>query len=95
MSRRIVNGPDGREWVITRSREGASVFAKLSRRSRYVIDAKTAEPPAEARRWYATKLADATALVEDIALALRTGAEGPLEPEPEPGPGPEHGTGIG
>lgn len=81
MGRRIVNGPDGRQWTVTRFREGEGTFAKLSRRSRYVIEARTEGPPEDVRHWYAERLAQANQLVEDVAMALRTGAEGPLQPD--------------
>jgi hypothetical protein len=81
VSRRIVNGPDGREWVVTRFREGEGPLAKLSRRARYVVEARTEGPPEDVRHWFAPKMADANRLVEEVAMALRTGSEGPLQPE--------------
>lgn len=81
MADREVNAPDGRTWVVTRAREGDSVIARLSPRSRHIVRATTEGPPAESRRWFAADGAEARRLVEEVALALRTGAEGPLQPE--------------
>lgn len=77
---RTVNGPDGREWIVTRAREGDGM-AKLARRARYVIEARTAGPPEEVRHWYADRRGDAARLVDEVAMALRTGGDGPLQPE--------------
>lgn len=81
MADRQVNAPDGRTWVVTRAREGESLFARLSPRGRHIVRARTEGPPAETRRWYAANGAEARHLLEEVALALRTGAEGPLQPE--------------
>lgn len=81
MSRRTVFGPDGRKWQVVRRAEGDSPLARLLRRSRWVIEATTEDEPAETRHWYAGRRSEADRLVTDVAMALRTGAEGPPQPE--------------
>ena len=80
MSKRTVFGPDERRWEVTRRVEGGSLSARLLRRSRWVIEATTEDEPAETRHWYAEKRSDAEELVREVAMALRTGAEGPPQP---------------
>lgn len=81
MSRRTVFGPDGREWQVTRRLEGAPLTARLLRRARWVVEATTESEPSETRHWYANKRSQADDLVREVAMALRTGTEGPPQPE--------------
>lgn len=80
MSRREVFGPDGRSWEVTRRPEADGLIGRLSPRSRWVVEAATEGPPAETRQWYAERRSAADDLVETVAMALRTGSEGPPEP---------------
>lgn len=80
MSKRTVFGPDGRRWEVNRRVEGGSLTDRLLRRSRWVVEATTDEEPAETRHWYAQKRSEADDLVREVAMALRTGAEGPPQP---------------
>lgn len=81
MSRRTVFGPDGREWQITRRVEEGPLTNRLLGRSRWVIEAVTTGEPAESRHWYADRRSQADEVVREVAMALRTGAEGPPQPE--------------
>lgn len=80
MSKKVY-GPDGRQWHVTRRMESGSLMARLLRRSRWVVEAATEDDPAETRHWYATRRSEADDLVQEVAMALRTGAEGPPQPE--------------
>ncbi len=68
-----VHGPDGRVWRIRRrpARPGAAGYLTPGP---WQIDAETDD---ERRRWMTPGLAGSAALRDDIALALRTGSEGP------------------
>lgn len=81
MNRRAVYGPDGRQWVVTRRPESKSLLSRLLGRSRWVVEATTTEEPSETRHWYADRKSEANELVEVVAMALRTGSEGPPQPE--------------
>lgn len=81
MSRRTVYGPDGRQWQVGRRLESASLVSRLLRRSRWVVEAQTDGDPPETRHWYAARRSEADDLVQEIAMALRTGSEGPPQPE--------------
>lgn len=80
-TRREVYGPDGRVWTVTRQAEGAAFLARLLRRDGWLIEATTEGPPAETRHWRCRSRAEANALLEKVAMSLRTGSEGPNEPE--------------
>jgi hypothetical protein len=69
-----VHGPDGRIWAVARRPDPPRPLGGLLPGSRWVVEATTDD---EVRRWQATSRRDATQLVADIALALRTGAESP------------------
>lgn len=81
MSRRTVYGPDGRQWQVGRRVESGSLVSRLLRRARWVVEAQTDDDPPETRHWYAGKRSEADDLVQEIAMALRTGSEGPPQPE--------------
>lgn len=73
-------GPDGRRWEVSRRVEADSLGARLLGRSRWVVEATTDEEPVETRHWYAEKRSGADDLVREVAMALRTGTEGPPQP---------------
>jgi hypothetical protein len=68
-----VHGPDGRVWRIRRrpAKPGAAGYLTPGP---WQIDAET---DGERRRWMAAGLVGSAALRNDVALALRTGSEGP------------------
>ena len=68
-----VHGPDGRVWRIARrpDKPGASGYLTPGA---WRIDAVTDD---ERRRWLASGLFASAGLRDDVALALRTGSEGP------------------
>ena len=68
-----VHGPDGRVWEIQRrpARPGAVGFVAPGP---WQIDAVTM---GERRRWMAEGFLSSSRLRSDVALALRTGSEGP------------------
>lgn len=68
-----VHGPDGRVWRIHR-RPAKTGLAGYLTPGPWRIDAVTDD---ERRRWLASGLLASPALRDDVALALRTGAEGP------------------
>lgn len=80
MTKRTVFGPDERRWEVNRRAEGGSLTDRLLRRSRWVVEASTEDEPTEVRHWYADKRSEADDLVREVAMALRTGAEGPPQP---------------
>lgn len=69
-----VHGPDGRVWVIARRPHPQRALAALMPGTRWLVEARTAD---EVRHWEARSRRAAGQLVIDVALALRTGAEGP------------------
>lgn len=69
-----VNAPDGRPWEVIRRTEPPSVVAGLLPGARWVVEARSGD---ERRLWEASSRAAAGQLRTQIALALRTGAEGP------------------
>lgn len=79
--RHEVYGPDGRRWTVTRKREEAGLLARLLSRGRWVVEATTEGPPPATRHWYADRASQANELVEGVAMSLRTGTEGPPQPE--------------
>lgn len=81
MSTREVYAPDGRPWQVVRRVESGGLLGRLTGRSRWIVEATTPGPPAESRHWYADRKAAANELVETVAMALRTGAEGPPQPQ--------------
>lgn len=83
-AKREVYAPDGRAWTVIRRAEGGSVVARLLRSSGWVIEAMTEDPPPETRHWRADSRQEANDVLDDVALALRTGAEGPNEPDDGP-----------
>lgn len=80
MGRCEVYGPDGRPWQLSRKRSSGGLLGRRGG-SRWVVEATTAGPPAESRHWYAERRAAAKELLQVVAMALRTGTEGPLQPE--------------
>lgn len=76
-----VYGPDGRMWTIGRGPEAAGLAARLTP-GPWIVQAVASDD--EVRRWRTDGRRSAAALVVEVALALRTGAEGPpgeLPPE--------------
>lgn len=68
-----VHGPDGRVWQVRRRPEQPGVAGYLGVGT-WLVEATTA---GERRRWRSPNLLAAVRLRDDVALALRTGAEGP------------------
>ena len=68
-----VHGPDGRVWRIRR-RPGKPGIAGFLTPGPWQIDAETDD---ERRRWLASGMRGSAGLRDDVALALRTGSEGP------------------
>lgn len=81
MTKRTVFGPDGRQWQVTRRVEDGPLLSRLLGRTRWVVEATTGGDGPEARHWYADRRSEADDLVREVAMALRTGAEGPPQPE--------------
>lgn len=77
---REVYAPDGRAWRILRAPRGETLSTRLLKSEGWRVRATTSGPPEETREWHAASRGEATRLVDEIALALRTGAEGPPEP---------------
>jgi hypothetical protein len=69
-----VHGPDGRVWTVARRTDPPKALGALFPNARWVVEATTDD---EVRRWEAGSRRDAVQLVDDVALALRTGAESP------------------
>jgi hypothetical protein len=69
-----VHGPDGRVWAVVRRPDPPRPLGALLPGGRWLVEATTDD---EVRRWEASSRRDATQLVDDVALALRTGAESP------------------
>lgn len=82
-----VHGPDGRVWRIGRRPDRAGAAGYLTP-GPWRIEAVTDD---ERRRWLAGGFLSSSALRDDVALALRTGSEGPAGevavPSGEPGRG--------
>ncbi len=78
-NRREVFGPDGRAWVVTRRVDGTGLAARVLHIGPWLVEATTDGPPAEVRHWSAPNRVQAMALLEEVAMSLRTGAEGPNE----------------
>lgn len=68
-----VHGPDGRVWRIARRPDRSGVTGYLLPGA-WRIDAVTDD---ERRRWLAPGLLASGGLRDDVALALRTGSDGP------------------
>ena len=68
-----VHGPDGRVWRIQRRPDKPSAGAYLTP-GPWRVDATTDD---ERRRWLASGWLASGRLRDDVALALRTGSEGP------------------
>ncbi|MFO7779274.1 MAG: hypothetical protein R6V28_13055 [Nitriliruptoraceae bacterium] len=68
-----VHGPDGRVWRIARRPARPGVAGYLVPGA-WRIDAVTTD---ERRRWLAPGLRGSGGLRDDVALALRTGSDGP------------------
>jgi hypothetical protein len=68
------HGPDGRVWTVARRPDPPRVLGRLLPGSRWLVEATTED---EVRRWSAASGRAAASLVTEVALALRTGAEGP------------------
>jgi hypothetical protein len=69
-----IHGPDGRIWAVARRPDPPRPLGGLLPGTRWVVEATTDD---EVRRWQAASRRDAAQLVDDVALALRTGAESP------------------
>lgn len=81
----IVHGPDGRVWEISRRPEPPRPLARLIPGSTWQVEARTED---EVRRWDGGTRREAGSVVDEVALALRTGAPGPageLPPEVDAG----------
>lgn len=59
---------------------GESTLTRLLRREGWQVTATTQDEPEEERTWSADSRATANALLEQVAMALRTGSEGPNQP---------------
>jgi hypothetical protein len=70
----IVHGPDGRVWEISRRPEPPRPLARLLPGSTWQVEARTDD---EVRRWEGGTRREAAGMVDEVALALRTGAAGP------------------
>jgi hypothetical protein len=70
----IVNGPDGRAWEVVRVPDPPGALASLRPGGRWLVEARASD---EVRRWECASRRTAGELVTEVALALRTGAEGP------------------
>ena len=81
--------PDGRAWRVIRMPRGEALSTRLLRREGWQVRATTAGPPEERREWQVGSRAEASELVEEVAMALRTGADGPTEAPPTETPPPE------
>lgn len=68
-----VHGPDGRVWRIRRRPDRPGPAAYLAP-GPWRVDAETV---GERRRWLASSVLGSGRLRDDVALALRTGSEGP------------------
>jgi len=68
-----VHGPDGRVWSIQRRPDKPGAAGYLAP-GPWRVDAITAD---EQRRWVAAGWRASSSLRDDVALALRTGSEGP------------------
>ncbi len=68
-----VHGPDGRVWQIRRRPEQGGVSGYLGVGA-WIVEATT---EGDRRRWRSRGVAGSSRLRDDVALALRTGAEGP------------------
>lgn len=66
--------PDERAWTVDRRPEPAGVLQKFRPSATWVVEART---DGEVRRWMAPSRRAARSLVDEVALALRTGGEGP------------------
>jgi hypothetical protein len=69
----VVHGPDGRVWQVRRRPEQSGLVGYLGV-GPWIIEAVT---DGERRRWRSPSLVGSGSLQGDVALALRTGAEGP------------------
>jgi hypothetical protein len=69
-----VYGPDGRVWTVARRPDPPRPLGALLPGGRWLVEATTED---EVRRWGAGSRRAASVLVEEVALALRTGAESP------------------
>jgi hypothetical protein len=93
-----VHGPDGRVWSVARRTDPPRALGSLLPGGRWVVEATTDD---EVRRWEAASRRDAAQLVDEVALALRTGAESPAgelpatgTPAGEPAAGTDHDDGA-
>lgn len=68
-----VHGPDGRIWEVSKRPVAPGLLGRL-RSDGWQVEARTED---EVRRWEPTSRREATAMVDEVALALRTGAPGP------------------
>lgn len=77
---REVYGPDGRRWNVVRQPIGESAMTRLLRSEGWEVVAVTEDEPNDRRTWHADSRATANALLEQVAMSLRTGTEGPNQP---------------
>jgi hypothetical protein len=69
-----VHGPDGRVWTVVRRTDPPRALGAVLPGGRWIVEATTDD---EVRRWEAASRRAAAQLVDEVALALRTGAESP------------------
>jgi hypothetical protein len=69
-----VHGPDGRVWTVVRRTDPPRALGAVLPGSRWIVEATTDD---EVRRWEAASRRAAAQLVDEVALALRTGADSP------------------
>ncbi|MFP4233970.1 MAG: hypothetical protein ACLFUG_03470 [Nitriliruptoraceae bacterium] len=84
-----VHGPDGRVWEVRRRPERPGPLGYLGI-GPWLVEATTT---GERRRWRSPGLAGSGRLRDDVALALRTGADGPSGEVALPADGAEAGAG--
>jgi hypothetical protein len=84
------HGPDGRVWTVARRPDPPRPLGRLLP-GRWVVEARTED---EVRRWPAASGRAAANLATEVALALRTGSEGPPGELP-PGDGEGGGEAAG
>lgn len=66
--------PDERAWTVERRPDAPGLLQKFLPSATWIVEARTGD---EVRRWKAPSRRAARSLVDEVALALRTGGEGP------------------